>query len=179
MQRKKRISDKKNKTISVTAKKISVMYVDTNKYYMYDIENQDPMRDVKLFGKKFKGASAHESKDYLTPKQRKILDDILYSKGKYTAEQITTLPLMRQYYILEVAAKVEKELYQWKKEIVSKQLDNFLLKLFPNSQLIKQLLKVTEGKTLYSDVNRIDIRNLVSEQQIVARLQQKGLFPKS
>lgn len=179
MQNKRSNSSKKNKTISVGAKTISVVYTDTKKYYMYDIDNQDPTRDVKLFGKKFKGVTAHESKDYLNPKQRRILDDILYSKGRYNQEQIEKLPLMRQYYLLEGAVKVEKELYQWKKEIVSKRIDNLLLKLFPNSKIIRQLVKITEGKALYHDVNRIDIRNLVSEQQIVARLQQKGLFPKS
>ena len=179
MQNKKRVSDKRNKTISVTAKKMSVIYTDTNKYYMYDIENHESIRDVKLFGKKFKGVAAQDSKDYLNPKQRRILNDILYSKGKYSSDQIATLPLMRQYYILEVAAKAEKELYLWKKEIVAKRIDNLLLKLFPNSKLVKQLLKITEGKPLHSEINRIDIRNLVSEQQIVARLQLKGLFPKS
>lgn len=179
MQNKRSISNKQNKTISVNAKTMSVVYTDTKKYYIYDIDNQDPTRDVKLFGKKFKGVTAQDSKDYLNLKQRRILDDILYSKGKYSAEQIQKLPLMRQYYLLEGAFKVEKALYQWKKELVSKKVDNILLKLFPNSKIVRQLVKITEGKALYHDVNRIDIRNLVSEQQIVAYLQQKGLFPKS
>jgi|LakMenEpi03Aug12_release.lakeMendotaPanAssembly.Ray.scaffolds.fasta_scaffold02505_26 hypothetical protein len=167
------------KTISVEANKMSVIYTDTNKHYVYKLENQTPTKELVLFGKVYKGQRALSSKDdFLSPTHRRILNDILYSKHRYTDKQIKEMPLIRQYYILDVARKVEKVLYNWKKEIISTRLDNLLLKLFPHSKFMKQFVDVCKENPVGTDVSRTDIRTLVSEQEIVEYLRLKGLFPK-
>lgn len=174
----RKISAKENKTITVYHDRMSVIYTDTNKHYTYMFDNQSPTKDVTLFGKVYKGHKAQDAKDYLNPRQRRILNDILYSKGRYTEEQLKKMPLMRQYYILDVARKVEAALYKWKWEMVNGRVDDILTALFPHSKTIKKFINICQEKHLGADVSRIDIRTLVSEQEIVEYLQLKGLFPK-
>lgn len=175
-----KISRKENKTISVSAKSMSVIYTDTNKHFVYQLDSQSPVRDVVLFGKSLKGIKAQNVKqDFLDKHHRRILNDILYSKGKYTEDQIKKMPLVRQWYILDVSRKAERVLYNWKKEIVEKQLDDVLSKMFPKSKLIQQFIKMSTGESIGVDVSKINIRNLVSEKEIVEYLQLKGIFPKT
>lgn len=175
-----KISRKENKTISVNAKTMSVVYTDTNKHFVYHIDSQSPTRDIVLFGKNLRGVKAQDAKeDFLDKHHRRLLNDILYSKGKYTEDQIKKMPLIRQWYILDVSRKAERVIHAWKKEIISKQLDGTLSKLFPKSKLVKQFISMSTGETLGVDVTKINIRNLVTEKEIVEYLQLKGVFPKT
>ncbi len=176
----RKISSKENKTISVSAKSMSVIYIDTNKHFVYQIDSQSPTRDVVLFGKNLRGVKAIDAKkDFLDKHHRRILNDILYSKGRYTEDQIKKMPLIRQWYILDVSRKAERVLYNWKKEIIAKQLDATLSKMFPKSKLIQQFISMSTEETPGIDVSKINIRNLVSEKDIVEYLQLKGIFPKT
>jgi hypothetical protein len=167
-----------NKTISVEANKMSVVYTDTNKHYVYKLENQ-PTREIVLFGKTFKGQEASKIKeDFLNEKERAVLNDILYSKDVYTPEEIKKMPLIRQYYLTEAARRAEQALYNWKREIINSQVDSVLMKLFPNSKTINKIVEMCKENQVGMDVTRIDIRNLVSEKEIVTYLQNKGIFPK-
>lgn len=175
-----KISKKENKTISVNAKSMSVIYTDTNKHFVYQIDSQSPTREVVLFGKNLRGVKAQDAKtDFLDKHHRRILNDILYSKYKYTEDQIKKMPLIRQWYILDVSRKAERVLYNWKKEIIAKQLDTTLSKLFPKSRLVRQFIEMSTEKVPGIDVSKINIRNLVTEKEIVEYLQLKGIFPKT
>jgi hypothetical protein len=167
-----------NKTISVEANKMSVVYTDTNKHYVYKLENQ-PTREIVLFGKTFKGQDASKIKeDFLSEKERSVLNDILYSKDVYTPEEIKKLPMIRQYYLTEAARRAEQALYNWKREIVNSQVDAILLKMFPNSKTVKRVVEMCKDNQVGMDVTRVDIHNLASEKEIVTYLQNKGIFPK-
>jgi len=161
----------KNKTISVTAKTVMVNYTDTNKHFVYHIEKNSPTRDVVLFGKKL---NVDTKKDFLSPKERSILEDILYSKRKYTQEEIKSLPLIRQYYITDVARKAEFVLEKWRRELAEKRFNGFLNKVFFNSKLVKQITETDSECNLFPDVK---LRDLANEQEIVNFLKTKGLFP--
>lgn len=168
-----------NKTISVDANKMSVMYTDTNKHYVYKLDDQ-PNREIVLFGKTFKGKSAMSVKDdSTTDRERQILEDILYSKDKYSPEEIKQMPLIRQYYLTEVARRAEQALYNWKREIINSQVDDILLKLFPHSKMVAKIVDMCKENQVGMDVTKIDIRNLVSEKEIITYLQNKGVLPKT
>lgn len=175
MNKKQLCFSKEHKTISVGSKGMSVIYTDTNKHFNYKFDH--PARQEVLFGKTLGDVKASEVKDFLNPHQRQLLEDLLYSKGRYTEQEIKQLPLIRQYYITELAEKVEKVLYNWKRDLVNDHIDNMLLKMFPKSKLVKQLVEICKEKRVGMDATRVDIRNLVSEKDIVTYLQKKGLFP--
>lgn len=175
---KRKRSPIQDKTISVGADKLIVLHGKTNKHFVYHLEKDDPNRDIKLFGKTFKGVSAQSVKqDYLPIAYRQMLDDILYARQHMTSEEINELPLMRQYNVRVLGARVERCLNHWKKEIVSQKVDGFLLKLFPHSGFVKRFIEISSGEKPEMDVNRIDLFDLVSERQVVTYLQERNLFP--
>lgn len=170
---------KENKSITVSKNKITVNYHDTSKHFTYVIKKNDPNRDIKLFGKEFKGIKASEiKKDFLSPALREQFDDLVYARKRMTKDEIEKLPLAKKYRVTVLSKKVERVLSDWRNEIVSKKVDNLLLSLFPNSPVVKQMVSVQyEGKeNVYN--NSISIHNIATEVQIAEYLAEKGLFPK-
>ena len=170
---------KDNKSITVTSKRIIVNYHDSAKHFIYKIEKGDPNRDIKLFGKQFKGIQAKDiKKDFFTKEQREIFDDLLYAKHRMSKSEIETLPLIKQYRIKVLSREVEKTLTKWKTEVVSASVDTLLLKLFPKSSIVKHFVETqpNEKDTFYP--HNFNIHNMFSELEIAQYLASKGLFPK-
>jgi hypothetical protein len=170
---------KENKSITVSKNKITVNYHDTSKHFTYVIPKDSPTREMNLFGKQFKGTKASEiKKDFLTPEQRELFNDLVYAKHKMTKFEINNLPLIKKYRVKVLSKEVEKALTKWKNEIVYSKIDSLLLKLFPKSPVVKQFVNVgyEDVEDLYH--NNISIHSLASEEQIAQYLSNKGLFPK-
>jgi hypothetical protein len=169
---------KNNKSITVSKDKLIVNYHDTNKHFIYTLD-QSPNRDISLFGKMFKGTKASEiKKDFLSAAHRELFDDLVYAKKRMTKSEINNLPLFKRYRVKVLSKEVEKVLTQWKNEIVYSKIDSLLMKLFPNSELVKDIVDMPykDVEELYS--NDIDIHSVASELQIAQYLSEKGLFPK-
>lgn len=170
---------KDNKTITVTKKRMTVNYHDSAKHFTYVVKKGDPNRDIKLFGKEFKGTKAMEAKDdFLSPRYREMFNDLIYAKKRMTHSEIQALPIARRYTIQVLSKEVERVLNRWKSEVVSKKVDSLLLKIFPNSPIIQQMTSVcaTEKDGIYDD--SISIHSIFTERQIAEYLSEKGLFPK-
>lgn len=170
---------KDNKSITVSSKKITVNYHDSAKHFTYKIEKGDPNREIKLFGKQFKGVKATDiKKDFLTPEQREIFNDLMYARHHMSKAEIEALPLVKKYRIKVLSKEVERTLTNWKAEVVSKSVDSLLLKLFPNSPVVKQFVgvQVEEKDQFYPDT--INLHAVFSELEIAEYLCAKGLFPK-
>lgn len=170
---------KENKSITVSKNKITVNYHDSAKHYTYMIQKNDPNRDIKLFGKQFKGVKASDiKKDFLTLEQRELFDDLVYARKRMTKFEINKLPLNKKYRVKVLSKIVEKELTKWKNEIVCKKVDSLLVKLFPKSPLVKQIVDMgyEDVEDLYD--TPISIHSIASEMQIAEYLVEKGLFPK-
>lgn len=174
------MAKQENKSVTATSRKITVLYHDSSKHFTYKIEKGDSAtREIKLFGKSFKGVKSRDVKqDFLPPHLREIFNDLVYAKHKLTKSEIEALPLIKQYRVKVLSKEVEKVLSKWKAEIVSESVDKLLLKLFPNSSLVKHIVntKVEEKDAIYS--NTVDIHSIFSEVEIAEYLSKKGLFPK-
>lgn len=167
-----------SKSICVKADRITVVYADSRKRFTYPIDQPDPNREIKLFGKTLHGVKAMDAKqDPLPLAYRQMLDDILYARQHMTSDEINELPLMRQYNIRVLGAKVERVLHNWKKDIVNTKVDSLLLKLFPRSSFVRQFVELGDGDKPEMDVNHINIFDLVNEFQILQYLQERHLFP--
>ena len=170
---------KENKSITVTSKKITVNYHDNGKHFVYTIEKGDPNRDIKLFGKEFKGIKASEvKKDFLTPDLREIFNDLIYAKHKMSKSEIEALPLMKKYRIKVLSQEVEKVLNKWKTEVVNESIDKLLLKLFPHSTMVKKMVEVKPDERDMIHHEGINTHKMFSEKEIAEYLSSKGLFPK-
>lgn len=170
---------KENKSITVSKNKITVNYHDSAKHYTYMIEKNDPNRDIKLFGKQFKGVKASDiKKDFLTLEQRELFDDLVYARKRMTKFEINKLPLSKKYRVKVLSKIVDRELNKWKNEIVSKKVDSLLLKLFPHSPLVKQIVNMGYEDVEEMNSTPISIHSIATEIQIADYLVGKGLFPK-
>lgn len=170
---------KDNKSITVSKDKIIVNYHDTMKHFIYSLPKDSPTRDISLFGKVFKGTKASDiQKDFLNPQQRELFDDLVYAKKHMSKAEINKLSLIKKYRIKVLSKEVEKVLTKWKNEIVYSKIDSLLMKLFPNSPLVKDIVNMPyeDVEDLYK--NNIDIHSIASELQIAQYLAEKGLFPK-
>lgn len=177
MNNKKHLVDH-SKSICVKADRITVVYADSRKRFTYPIDQPDPNREIKLFGKTLHGVKAISAKqDSLPTAYRQMLDDILYARQHMTNEEINELPIMRQYNIRVLGAKVERVLHNWKRDIVNSKVDSLLLKLFPRSKFARQFVELSDGDKPEMDVNHINIFDLVNEYQILQYLQERHLFP--
>jgi hypothetical protein len=168
-----------NKSITVSKTTITVNYHDSNKHFSYKIEKGDPNRDIKLFGKEFKGVKASSiKKDFLKPGDRELFNDLVYARKRMSHFEIEKLPLYKKQTIKVTAKQVERVLNNWKTEIVSKKVDSLLMKLFPNSPVVKQMVDVQydEKENLYQ--SSFSIHSIATEEQIAEYLYEKGLFPK-
>ncbi len=170
---------KDNKSISVSGNRMIVTYHDTAKHFIYDLNKPDTTKDIRLFGKKFKGVKATEvKKDFLSVEHRELFDDLLYARHKMSQKEIDSLPIVKKYRIKVLSKEVERVLTQWKAEIVSRKVDSLLLKLFPNSPVVKEFINVQceDKDNVY--YNSINIHSMFSEMEIAEYLSSKGLFPK-
>lgn len=173
------IMKKENKSITVTKKTITVNYHDSSKHFTYRIEKGDPNRDIKLFGKEFKGVKASSiKKDFLNPSQRDLFNDLVYARHRMSRFEIDALPMIQKYRVKVLSKEVEKVLNRWKNEIVASKVDSLLLKLFPKSPIVKQFTSITleEADEMYS--TDISIHSIATESEIANYLVEKGLFPK-
>lgn len=170
---------KDNKSISVSGNKMIVTYHDTAKHFIYKLEGSDATKEMRLFGKKFKNVTASEiKKDFLSKENRELFDDLLYARHKMSQKEIDSLPIVKKYRIKVLSKEVERVLTQWKAEIVSKKVDSLLLKLFPNSPVVKQFVEVQCEEKDNMNCREINIHSLFSEMEIAEYLSSKGLFPK-
>ena len=170
---------KENKSISVSGNKMIVTYHDTAKHFIYRLDEKGVTKDIKLFGKSFKGVKASEiKKDFFTKEQRELFDDLVYARHKMSQKEIDALPIVKKYRIKVLSKEVERVLTQWKAEIVTKKVDSLLLKLFPNSPFVKEFVNVQceQRDKIYCD--SINIHSVLSEMEIAEYLSSKGLFPK-
>ncbi len=170
---------KDNKSISVGGNRMIVTYHDTAKHFIYDLDKPDLTRDIRLFGKQFKGVKAPEiKKDFLSKEHRELFNDLVYARHKMSQKEIDSLPIVKKYRIKVLSKEVERVLTQWKTEIVSKKVDSLLLKLFPNSPIVKEFVNVQcdSRDNIYN--NNINIHSIFSEMEIAEYLSSKGLFPK-
>jgi hypothetical protein len=170
---------KQNKSVTVTKNTITVNYHDNNKHFTYYIEDTHPTKQITLFGKTYKKVNARDVKqDFLDKETRDLFNDLVYARHSMTKSEINKLPLMKRYRVKVLSKQVEKALMRLKNEIVYKKIDSLLLKLFPHSPLVKQIVNIG-----YEDVddlykNDISIHSIVSEEEIAQYLYEKGLFPK-
>lgn len=170
---------KENKSITVTKDKMTVNYHDTKKHFTYYIGKDHPTREITLFGKSYKESKAGDAKtDFLTPEQRELFNDLVYAPHTMSKSEINKLPLIKKYRVKVLSKQVEKVLTKWKNEIVYQKIDSLLLKLFPKSSLVKQIVNI--GHDDVEDLYKTDIsiHSMVSEREIAQYLSHKGLFPK-
>lgn len=167
------------KTISANSNGIVISYGDAKKHQFMRYETTPShIKQIQLYGTvKYQKI---EEPLQLTPKQKDLYSKVVYGFKAYTKEELSRMSENAKINISVVYTKAQRILRNWKQDITFSHLDNFLLSLFPNSPVIKQMCQVKGHLDDISKEDEILFKELgIKQEQIINKLMEFGLLPKN
>lgn len=130
-----------DKTISANSKGIIVSYGDVNKHMFTHYESRYSfINKIQVEGtSKYQQTSETKHFSFL---QQEMYDKIVYGFSAYTREEVQGMSKSNRFRITSTYTKAHRLLNRWKQEIINQKMDSLLIKLFPNSPVIKQMVSV-------------------------------------
>lgn len=129
-----------NKTISVNSQGIVINYTDSNKHMFIRYPNQDKSlrkKEVQKF-----------EDDVFNERQQKMYEEALYGLSVHPESLVNRMPKRVLLKIVTRCQLVEKAINRWKQEIVNNSVDKFLLTMFPNSPVVKDMVDIPADDTI-------------------------------
>jgi hypothetical protein len=164
------------KTISCKSRGMVISYGNVKKHLFVNYETKNQFVNKIQTG----GTSKYQSFEkvhHFTLLQQEIYDKTVYGFNAYTQEEIDSMSKGKRYRVAMVYTKARRILNRWKQEIINEKMDSFLIRLFPNSPIVKQMIRV-KGYDDNLDVSNITFRSLgISEQMIANKLIEYGFLP--
>ena len=166
------------KTISANSHGIVISYRDANKHQFMRYETPSHVKQIQLQGTvKYQTLEVNTQ---FSPKQKDLYSKVVYGFKAYTKEEIATMSEFVKMDITRTYAKAQRILRNWKQDVVFSNLDKFLLSLFPNSPIIKQMSQTNGHLDNVSKEDEISFKDLgVKQDQIANKLIEFGLLPKN
>lgn len=173
-----------NKTFHCTESTITVYYTDSKKHFVHPYESN--LEQIQLYGNSYKGVQYQDvtnskvfDTDEFSPYQTMLYKQVLLGLKYYSDEEILQMSFKKKLTIDKRHKKAQKLLNEWKQLIINKEVDDFLLKWFPNSKVIKGMVKKTQNYTHESITNYQSFAELkITKKDIADKLIQAGLLPK-
>ena len=160
-----------NKTISVNSKGLVISFTDNNKHQFVKFERKNALRDIPTRYQEIEHP-------VLNDRQQKMYSEALYGLSVYSDEQIKRMP---KHVVIKIIARCNSAqiiLNRWKQEISNEKVDNFLIKLFPNSPVIKQMLMIKgSDDSIKNDMSFKDVD--LTQEKIANKLVECGLLPQN
>jgi hypothetical protein len=130
-----------NKTISANSKGITINFGDVNRHKFVYYSNNDVVRKIQQNGTtKYQFLEAPE----FNKVQQHLYNQVVYGLKSFPNEIIMEMKAEKLRSIHETHIRAKHVINNYKQEVASKTVDSFLLKLFPNSPIIKQMVS-TKG----------------------------------
>lgn len=175
-----------NKTVSCESDKLTVYYTDSKKHLTMPYQSVE-LDSIQLYGISVKALPKHVETRYakynrekFTPYQTQLYKEVLCGLAYYSKEELQKLQPMRKTAIRIAHIKAKSLLNQWKQSLIVKEVDEFLLKLFPHSNQIKAFVEQTKDYTDESVVPSQTFEELgISKYDIAEKLISVGLLPES
>ena len=136
-----------NKTVSANSKGIVICFRDVNKHRFIPYESQY-VKQIQLYGT---SKYQHIEAVVFNSTQRRIYDEALYGFAIYSTEEVRCFTPTKKHFIQKNYHRVQRFLARWKEDIMNQRIDNFLLKLFHRSDVIKEFVKVTSSEYQFSN----------------------------
>jgi hypothetical protein len=171
-----------NKVVIADAKGITIFYTDSKKRRFYSYDDNAPflpyLKELNLFGDKYKGINYHEYQKELSTYQMRLYHDVLYGLNSYSMKQLREMSSAEKQEITAKHLACKKVLNKWKQQILSKAVDELLLSIFFKSTTIRQWVKRGKGFTDSTKDVDISFRELgIDKRQIIDRLIEKRILP--
>ena len=162
-----------NKTINCTSTCISIMYTDTSKHYTYPYQSA-LVDELQLFGRTNK---LPIKKDF-NKEQSMLFKEAIHGLKLYSGDTISQMNFKRKLAIDSTHRRAVRVLNHWKQNLISDEVDNVLLSLFPKSKLVNQLIEKTKGFTSDEVVNYTKFIELgINKFQIAEKLIEAKVLP--
>lgn len=154
-----------NKVISCENDKLSVIYTDTNKHFVYRYDRQSVVRK-----------STESMVKILNSEQQRIFRQALHGLSLYNEKSLRKMSFVEKNKISNMHSKAIRLLHIWKQELADNIVDNILLTLFPNSKVTKRFLEVSGNNEL--NVITAKFKDLgISQYQIAEYLVKNNCLP--
>jgi len=155
-----------------------ISYGDAKKHQYMSYETPADVRKIQLEG--IVKYQKIEEEIKLTPTQKDLYSKVVYGFKAYTAEEIKNMSERKKINVTVTYTKAQRILRNWKQDIAFKKLDNFLMFLFPNSPIIKQMTGINGHLDKIEPKDEISFRDLgIKQMQIANKLIEAGLLPKN
>ena len=163
-----------NKTITANSKGILISYRDSSKprYMPY---KSKAVEKIQLYGTvKYQVLE----QPVLNRTQQKLYGELLYGLKLYKPEELASINKKEKLKIAYLHRKVQHYLNKWKKEIIDKEVNDVLLKLFPRSKFVKDMCAVKSYDRAYTDRHSFKELGLTTDK-IAAKLIEAGFLPQN
>ena len=157
-----------NKTISVKSNGMIINYIDSNKHQFIKYESKDLPRFTPSKYQEFE-------KSVFNQKQEKMFLEAMYGLNIYPENMVNKMPKNVVFKIITRYRQVHKALNKWKQEMVNSNMDNLLVKMFPNSPVVKQMLGIESDDTIRCNISLKDLG--INEYKIAIKLVSLSLLP--
>lgn len=164
-----------NKTISANSKGITISFGDVNRHKFVYYSNNDYVRKIQQNGTvKYQSLEAPE----FNTVQQHLYNQAVYGLKYFPNEVIMEMKAEKIRNIQEIHNRAKHIINNYKQEVASENVDLFLLKLFPKSPVIKQMVS-TKGTDPFIKVN-ISLKDLkISPLMLAKRLVEYNVLPKN
>lgn len=166
------------KTVSANSNGIVISYGDANKHQFMRYETPSHIKKIQLTGTvKYQ---AIEMNTPFSPKQKDLYSKVVYGFKAYTKEEFESMTETTKLNVSIVYTKAQRIIRNWKQDVIFSNLDKFLLSLFPNSPIIKQMSETDGHLDVISKEDEIPFKDLgIKQDQIANKLIEFGLLPKN
>jgi len=129
-----------NKTISANSKGITISFGDVNKHqFIYYNNNNDVVKSIQR-----KGTVKYQEleKTDFNKVQQQLYNQAVYGLKSFPNQVIMEMKTERIRTVQAIHTRAKHVINNYKQEIASNRVDNFLSKMFPNSPIVKQMLNI-------------------------------------
>jgi hypothetical protein len=138
-----------NKTISANSKGITINFGDVNKHKFVYYSNSEDVRKIQQNGtRKYQSLEATE----FNKVQQHLYNQAVYGLKSFPNVVIMEMKVEKIKSVQAMHLKAKEVINRLKQEVAAENIDSFLMKLFPNSPVIKQMIN-TKGTDSFINVN--------------------------
>lgn len=169
-----------NKVITAGPDNICVTYTDSHKHHWISYDAKQRIEELQLYGNTYKGKSYQDTGTlHLNSKQVKLYRVSVYGVEALTEEEIKDLNFSQSLKITRMQNRCQRLINQWKQQITSKMVNEFLQKMFPKSKFI-QAITSDSDYTSDKDINPLTFRELgITQEMLVNKLIEWKILPQN
>ena len=174
-----------HKTFTCTGKNLTAHFTDSKKHFVIEYDTPSPIMDIQLYGNTYNGVQFQDKNaqrvadsTILSEFQNKLYKDALHGLKMYSKKDLAVMPERHRTAIERAHNKAQRVLNLWKQSIINKEVDSFLLSLFPHSKLIKKMVTQTGTYTNSEVQNDQSFSDLgINKLQIIDKLIEEKVLP--